>query len=100
MLGNLLRFRRREIAPSPTLEQLMAVSANMGHGVESDFIQRRRDEIARTTAEADCAYSRHVADLSARYNAGQRQRSDRDRAVKDFTSVCEQTGLIDKLRKE
>jgi hypothetical protein len=23
-----------------------------------------------------------------------------DRAVKDFTRVCEQTGLIDKLRKE
>jgi len=34
------------------------------------------------------------------YNSGQQQRSDRDRAVKDFTRVCEQTGLIDKLRKD
>jgi hypothetical protein len=100
MLGKLLLFRRREVAPSPTLEQLMAMSANMGHGVETDFIRRRRDEIARMTAEDDCAYYRHVADLSARYNSGQRQRSDRDRAVKDFTRVCEQTSLIDKLRKE
>lgn len=97
MFGKLLRFRRRQSTPHPTLEQLMDISASMGHGIEPRFIYRG---IARSTAETDYAYACHVAELSAQYNPGQQQRSNRDRAVKHFTRVCEQTGLIDKLRKE